>query len=274
MKTKIWAAATMIMAAVLVLPLGSMAGKFIPISEQGKQNSKAAEHSQVIELKEGHLVLTPGGPERIVFIHYRKGFAKPPWAGGGKNDQTESKCYGFLGKGTKWRSLPVEYVINPTNPDDLDAHFVSDGIVFAAEEWDEHTTGTLYGGFMYDDSATWDPDSPDFTNEIVFGDYSQPGVIAVTIAWGYFSGPPSTREIVEFDILFDTDFVWGDATSEYVMDLQNIAAHEIGHGLGLADLYEDTCAEETMYGYSKEGEIKKRSLNPADIAGIQELYGE
>ena len=98
-------------------------------------------------------------------------------------------------------------------------------------------------------------------------------VIAVAVVWGYFSGPPKVREILEFDILFNTDFDWGNGEQGW-MDLQAIATHEIGHGLGLADLYEDVCAEETMYGLSDYGEIKKRDLNTGDINGIQELYGE
>ena len=57
------------------------------------------------------------------------------------------------------------------------------------------------------------------------------------------------------------------------MDVQNIVTHEFGHGWGLADLYDTSCSEETMYGYSEEGETKKRTLNDGDIAGIQELYG-
>jgi len=108
------------------------------------------------------------------------------------------------------------------------------------------------------------------------------GVIAVCIVWGYFTGPPSTRRIVEFDIMFDTDFNWGCAgdTNETglgdtsFMDLQNIATHELGHGVGLGDLYITEASDETMYGYSTEGETKKRTLYIGDIAGIQELYGE
>jgi predicted Zn-dependent protease len=57
------------------------------------------------------------------------------------------------------------------------------------------------------------------------------------------------------------------------MDLQNIATHELGHGLGLNDLYESAASEETMYGYSTYGEMSKRSLFIGDIAGIHDLYG-
>jgi len=96
---------------------------------------------------------------------------------------------------------------------------------------------------------------------------------------GLFSGPPRLRKIIEFDILFDTDYEWGYAgpTDEdelgdtSVMDLQNIATHELGHGLGLADIY--NCPEVTMYGYSDYGETQKRTLDGPDITGIQELYG-
>jgi len=42
--------------------------------------------------------------------------------------------------------------------------------------------------------------------------------------------PPKTREIVEFDILLDTDFDWGTSGAAGVMDLQNILTHELGHG--------------------------------------------
>lgn len=82
--------------------------------------------------------------------------------------------------------------------------------------------------------------------------------------------------------MFETNHTWGYAgpTNETelgdlnVMDLQNIATHELGHGVGLADLYETSCSEVTMYGYSTEGETKKRTLEEPDIIGIQKLYGE
>ena len=275
MRAKIWAIAIIVIAGILLFSLGVKAQILIPAAEKGKENSKAAENSPNIgqTLEDGDLALNPPGLEKIVFIHYRKDFAKPPWAGGGEKEN-KSQCYDFLGRGVKWQELSVTYVINPDNEYGLPESVVTNAISLAAEEWDFWTGAELFGPYTIDYYANWDSDVPDGRNEISFGNYPKAGVIAVTVVWGYFSGPPGLREIVEFDILFDIDYDWGDASNNpSVMDLQNIATHELGHGVGLDDLYDLACAEETMYGYSDYGETDKRDLNGGDITGIQELYG-
>lgn len=279
MKTKLrWLATALVVAAlVFAVSAATAAAMLIPASEVARDKAKA-DNSPVIDKADDHLVLTPPGLERIVFIHYKKGFAKPPSAGKGK----ECPGYKYLGKWVRWKSLPVDYVIDPDNPDGLTEGFVTSAISKGAEEWDAHTGVELFADtYSIDHNASWDSAVPDGRNELLFGNYPEYGVIAVTVVWGYFSGPPEMREIIEFDVLFDTDFTWGDADpnndgvidNPNVMDLQNIATHEIGHGAGLADLYDLCCAEETMYGYSEYGEVKKRDLNTGDISGIQGLYG-
>ena len=109
-----------------------------------------------------------------------------------------------------------------------------------------------------------------YVNAITFGNYPTAGVIAVTTVWYN----PATKSIVEFDLMFDTDWTWGDATvNSTVMDLRNIATHEIGHGAGLADVYDVVCSAVTMYGYSNYGETQKRTLETPDLTGLQTLYG-
>ncbi|MCK4367642.1 MAG: matrixin family metalloprotease [Thermoplasmata archaeon] len=56
------------------------------------------------------------------------------------------------------------------------------------------------------------------------------------------------------------------------MDFENVATHELGHRVGLADLYNAKSSEQTMYGYADYGETKKRTLEAGDIVGVQALY--
>jgi hypothetical protein len=206
--------------------------------------------------------------ELKVSIIYEENYIKPPKP---PKPDRDLQCYDFIGRGVKWKDLPQNYVIDPDfsgmTTDDVVAE-INKGI----NEWDTHTSTELFGDYTIVHDATLDTQQTDGRNELLFGDFPTEGVIAVCYTWGYFSGPPKSREIIEFDIMFDTDFEWGIGDPNK-MDLWNIAVHEIGHGLGLADVYEDGCTAATMYGYSDYGDTSKRDLDTADETGLQELYG-
>ena len=200
-------------------------------------------------------------------IHWQKGFAKP--GGGGSNGGTT--CYAFLKYRQtllKWDPTPVSYVINPSGAG-FDPALVESAISTAAETWDNATSEELFNDvYTANNTAVWGYE--DGQNVLTWGDYPQAGVIAVTRYWI----DTTTKTIAEFDIMFDTDFTWGDATiNPLVMDVQNIATHELGHGIGLSDVYKVPCGAVTMYGYSNNGDIEKRTLAPPDITGLQTLYG-
>jgi len=204
--------------------------------------------------------LEPGTLERIVFIHYANGkvvaSAKAP------------SCYKLLS--VKWKSLPISYVVNP------EVEAIVPGAIFTGNEtWDAATSKELFNdNYSLDNTANWDGDYPDGRNEYSMGNYPQDGVIAVTVVWSGVPIGSKGRQIIDFDVLFDTDFAWGDATlNPALMDLQNIAVHESGHGIGLGDIYNSNCSEVTMYGYSGYGETKKRTLEQPDITGLQKMYG-
>lgn len=211
---------------------------------------------------------------KITFIHYKKGLAKPSSPGSAK--KTNPICYSYLANGAKWKTTE-DYVINPVNSG-LENGFVQSAIDSGVAEWEEYGSSAIFGSGEIDPTATYNPDIIDYKNVAAFGSYPNSGVIAVTNVWGYFYGPPRTRELVEWDMLFNTDgdWTWGDATVDTAdtafMDLPNIATHELGHSAGMGDLYTTSCNLETMYGYSSTGEIIKRTLNSGDIAGISQLY--
>ncbi|TKJ17131.1 hypothetical protein CEE44_01180 [Candidatus Woesearchaeota archaeon B3_Woes] len=237
---------------------------------------KAIDHGRVVE--------------GYAFIDYKKGFGKQTgcnndgvcqgWedascadcTGGGEEPTPDtSSCYGFLAKGTKWRTIEP-YIVNPVNTRGLDGIFVTSNFASDVGKWEtaagveilgDETTGIVDGA---------DLESPDNKNEVYFADVGYENAIAITIVWGIFGGPPPFRELVEWDMIFDdVDFDWGIGEAGK-MDFENIATHELGHSVGLGDLYTSECSEQTMYGYASYGETKKRTLEAGDIAGVQELY--
>ncbi|MEK6882552.1 MAG: matrixin family metalloprotease [Nanoarchaeota archaeon] len=244
-----------IVLSILVISIAT-ASLLIPANDNAKENSQAAGNSPVIEETDS------GGweLERVDFIHYVKPNSPA------KASRTDS-CYKLMG--VKWRTTPLNYIINPSNPDSLSEGFVASAISESAETWDSATSRELFNN-TYKINYTANYGNQDFNNVIDFGNLNDDRAIAVTTIWYTIVG----KQIVEYDIRFNTQFKWGDATiNSSLMDLRNIAVHEKGHGFGLADIYSTACSEVTLYGYSNYGETKKRTLEQPDITGLQKLYG-
>lgn len=214
--------------------------------------------------------------EGIAIIH-RKAPARP-----GNAKPGTTTCYTYLAKDAKWKTVEP-WVTNTTNNRGLDGTTVFNLLAGGVSKWEDATDGTMGNGVGVDvlglgatTSAILvaDTQSPDNQNEAYFADISDPGVIAVTIVWGIFGGPPSTRELIEWDQVYDdVSYDWSAETSGVTgkMDFDNIATHELGHSVGMGDLY-NSCINETMYGFSSNVETKKRDLNAGDITGANNLY--
>jgi len=237
----------------------------------------------VSSLKEPKAVKLSDGKtaERIVHIFYKEGFghkeeqAKSSPASKGSKANT---CYTFLSQGAKWR-IAEPYIVDPTNSDGYDTNAVLRQMTDGVATWETAAGYDIFGG-QSQQVANRITGSMDDRNEAYFANLDDPGVIAVTIVWGVFSGPPSQKRLVEWDMIFeDPDFRWGDAGStnelalgdQSIMDLWNIAAHELGHAGGMGHP-SNSCTQETMYAFATEGETKKRTLNPGDVLGINQLY--
>ena len=85
-------------------------------------------------------------------------------------------------------------------------------------------------------------------------------------------------QAVESDCRYNNNLNWRIETVEgagsgiSIFDIRTIALHELGHTLGLADLYSDSNKDQIEYGYN-DG-TAKWTLNPTgDVIGLQKLYG-
>jgi len=176
-------------------------------------------------------------------------------------------CYKLMGG--KWTTFPIQYIINPTNTQGLSQSFITSTIKKSAETWDAQTSKELFNdNFLVDSNAQYG--SRDNKNVIAFGAYSDPAIVAITSVWFTSDG----TQMLEFDQLYNTNsYTFGDAsTNPNVMDLQSITTHELGHAIGLADIYTSSCSAVTMYTYSSLGDTEKRTLENADITGLKAMY--
>jgi hypothetical protein len=211
--------------------------------------------------------ITPPQLKEITIIHY----AKPDRPGKPQPSPVDNTAYELLGV-----FLPdtATYYVNPSGaPVGALAEIQS-----AFETWDTVTGTELFNlalqttvsGFSYDGQ-----------NTVSWAGIVPTSIIAMTSIWYWDDGNPATLDaIAEFDIVFNALLKWGiDPDDEGPLklkkayDVHNIATHEVGHVVGLADLYEDQYRELTMYGYGSKSETIKISLEQGDIVGTRYLYG-
>ncbi len=166
-------------------------------------------------------------------------------------------------------SFPVGFRVNPTNAQGLSEEFIINAFLGAAGAWNHAKANKVFDeSFTIDYAAHYG--SQNFTNEISFGEYPNPQVIAIAASWFDYD------HLIESDIFFNTSFRFGDATVDpnplSMMDLQSIATHEFGHAVGLEDVFVEACSDVTMYVYASYGDIEKRTLEKPDIRGLRLSY--
>ena len=214
---------------------------------------------------------------KITFVH-RTDQAAATVIAAAKPANTGKTWYKYSGIHWDDSRIPVNYVVDDSDNDTWLAGLQAS---FAAWEADNQS----YIIFVCTDN-TWTgiPSSFDGDgysndmNEVGWAPLSMyPNAIAVTMIWY-----GSDKHIVEVDTAMNTELPWtqntvtGDpdkqkGTSGY-FDVQDIMTHEAGHWLMLLDLYQNGASAQTMYGYGSTGELKARSLESGDLAGLRRIY--
>lgn len=155
----------------------------------------------------------------------------------------------------------------------LSASSVQSAIAAAANTWDNATNQNL---FADSNLVTLDPNvAADKYNKINTVSWRSFGTSkCLAYATTFYSGSKKVegyKTALDSDLVFNTDYQWR-IDSGVGFDVQTAALHEMGHTLGLADLYGKTQftydTRQVMHYYTGV----KRTLGNGDAAGIYALY--
>jgi hypothetical protein len=169
----------------------------------------------------------------------------------------------YATNGATWAQLPVPYSINTTNLD-LPESAVEPAVIAGANTWATQSSASV--SLSYTGRSAQTTTGYDGLNLVVFRNASSGSAIATTYYWS------SGTRLIDADIVFwDAAFRFfagtiGCASGFYIED---IAAHEFGHALGMGH---SAVAAATMYPSTSSCNASNRSLDPDDIAGILFLY--
>ena len=169
----------------------------------------------------------------------------------------------YATSGVAWAVRSVPYSINTTNMD-LPESDVEPAVRAGADVWAAQSTASI--SLTYAGRSSQTTTGNDGLNLVVFRNASNGSAIATTYWWS------SGGRIIDADIVFwDAGFRFfsgsnGCSSGFYIED---IAAHEFGHALGLGH---STTTGATMYPSVSSCNAGNRTLDGDDIAGVQFLY--
>jgi hypothetical protein len=176
---------------------------------------------------------------------------------------TTAPARAYTLNGASWTQSAVNYVVNPVNLD-LPESDVIQAVRDGADTW-YNQTGINFR-FVYAGTSTLATNTLDGANVVMFRNASSGSAIATTYSWFNSSG------------LLDTDIVFWDGAFRFYRGatgcsggfyIEDIAAHEFGHALGLGH---STMTDATMYASVSFCNSGPRSLSSDDTAGARSLY--
>jgi hypothetical protein len=174
---------------------------------------------------------------------------------------TRTSAYAL--SGPSWSLRPVSYLVNTSNldlPDDAVELAVRTG----ADVWAQQTNASF--AFSFAGRSAQTTNTNDGINLVMFRNASNGSVIATTYWWS------SGSNLIDADIVFwdgGFSFFAGTTGCSNGFYIEDIAAHEFGHALGLGH---STSPSATMYPSVAYCDMGNRTLDADDIAGVVALY--
>jgi len=168
----------------------------------------------------------------------------------------------FTVTGPTWSQPQTPYYINTANLD-LPGLSTETAVRAGADTW-QLQSGAFR--FVYTGLSTQTTTTNDGINLVLFRNASSGSTIATTYWWSVGS------RIVDADIVFwdgGFQFFVGSSGCSGGFYIEDIAAHEFGHALGLG---RSASPDATMYASVPACSTGNRTLDADDIAGVRALY--
>lgn len=181
-----------------------------------------------------------------------------------------------------WQSTPVRYFVSDREGPGVSVDQLRGALARAASTWEAVPTSSIAFEFVGVSSAR--PLDEDGLNTVGF--LSRPELDRV-LASTSFLVDTETGTIVESDVFFNSSFAWSASTEGEPgrFDLESIAAHELGHVLGLGH---SALGETELVGGGGRrliaagalmfpiaygpGIVLGRTVQPDDVAGASDIY--
>jgi hypothetical protein len=193
-------------------------------------------------------------------------------------DPNGGNALAYILMGRMWKAPGILPVIMSLKDDailaatGMDKAKVLVAIGAACSEWNRCTSGRPFNEQAnLTTNANWKLDK---VNNLAFQPYV-PGcsAIAATGIWYKTQGIPVGQmyPILESDMTFNSNLKWTTTGEAGKLDFQSVVLHELGHTIGLGDIYGRPINDgKQVMGYYTG---VRRSLGNGDATGVWKLYG-
>jgi hypothetical protein len=172
--------------------------------------------------------------------------------------------HAYVWGGYKWANRQVPYYVNPTNMDVSQSAALA-AVQYGAATWTQQSNADF--AFYYMGQTSGNSFTNNGKNEVFFRNGSNGGMVAETMRWFDGSGNLLDADIAFYDAAWT--FFTGSSGCIGGVYVEDFAAHEFGHALGLKH---STVTTATMYPTGTNCSISWRTLDADDLAGIESIY--
>jgi len=168
----------------------------------------------------------------------------------------------YVASGPKWSQAQTPYYVNSANLD-LPGLSAETALRSGADAWQQQSGAFR---FTFSGLSSQTTTTNDGINLVLFRNASSGSAIATTYWWS------SGSRIIDADIVFWDGafrFFAGSSGCSAGFYIEDIAAHEFGHALGLGH---STSTGATMFPSVSSCSAGNRTLDADDIAGARALY--